>query len=125
MQLLKEELATVKVDGESFEKKGRDIVNTADLESQLIEKIIRQMVEVAQRTEKLDSALTELETCLNRLDELNKEYTNQLKETSDAVGLIAARIDLLPSPVGIDSAWIQEQCNVTKVSVYFNRLILF
>jgi len=114
----------VKVDGASFEKKGRDIVNTADLESQLIENIIRQMVEVAQRTEKLDGSLTELEACLNRLNDLNKEYTNQLKETNDAVGQIARKIDLLPPPVGIDSTWIQEQCNGTKVSVSVSFLVI-
>lgn len=115
--MLKEELALLKSDDEIFERRGKELINNADLGNQVIEKIISVIGEVAQRAGKLEGSLLETESCLVRLRELNIDLVSQLSVVSKVINAVTVGINHLPPSVGIDSGWIQECRSSAKVWV--------
>lgn len=105
----------LKTEDELFEKRGKELINTADLDSPVTEEIIGQIAEVTHGADK--NTLIGTESSFIGLGELNIDFVSRLSAISEIINTVTHGISQLPPPIGIDKGWIQEQQNTVKVCI--------
>ena len=128
LQLLEEELSSSRHTQADFIQLGQSIASDTQLDSSVTERVARQMSEVRDTADRLQSTLNELESSLTSLIDTTQRFDDDLATVSAGVTSISEQLLHLPAAVGFQSTWFTQQ-NVlltvclTQFSFYFERCL--
>lgn len=115
LQLLQEELSGSHQTQADFIQLGRSIASDAHVDGAVAERVARQMSEVRDTADRLQSTLSELESSLTSLVDTTRRFDDDLATVSAAVKSLNEQLLRLPAPVGFQSTWFTEQNLIVRV----------
>jgi len=116
MQLLQEELSSSRQTLDDFTQLGQDIVADTQLDDAVTSRVTRQMSEVRDTADRLQSTLSELESSLTSLVDTVQRFDDDLASVTRTVASLSERLLHLPAAVGFQSTWFTEQNAIITVS---------
>ena len=122
LQLLQEELSGSHPTQADFLQLGQSITSDSQ-QDDVTGRVTRQMSEVRDTADRLQSTLSELESSLTSLVDTTERFDSDLATLSATVASLTDRSLQLPAAVGFQSAWFTEQNLVVRVrTCVFSRL---
>ena len=115
LQLLQEELSGSHQTQADFIQLGQSVASDTHLDGAVAECVARQMSEVRDTADRLQSTLNELESSLTSLVDTTQRFDDDLATVSAAVKSLREQLQHLPAPVGFQSTWFTEQNLIVRV----------
>jgi len=119
LQLLQEELSGSYQTQADFIQLGQSIIAAAvadtQLEAPVGERVARQMSEVRDTADRLQSTLSELESSLASLVDTTRRFDDDLVTVLTSVTSLSEQLSQLPAAVGFQSTWFSEQNLLVRV----------
>jgi len=115
LQLLQEELSTSHQTQADFIQLGQSIASDTRLDGTVTERVARQMSELRDTADRLQSTLNELESSLTSLVDTTQKFDDDLAAVSATVTSLSEQLAHLPAAVGFQSVWFTEQNLLVKV----------
>ena len=115
LQLLQEELSSSYQTQADFIQLGQSIASDTQLDAAVTERVARQMSEVRDTADRLQSTLSELESSLTSLVDTTQRFDSNLATVSTTVTSLDEQLKHLPAAVGFQSAWFTEQNLLVRV----------
>ena len=115
LQLLQEELSGSHQTQADFIQLGQSISSDAQQDGAVAERVARQMSEVRDTADRLQSTLSELESSLTSLVDTTRRFDDDLATVSAAVESLSEQLVHLPAVAGFQSTWFAEQNLIVRV----------
>jgi len=115
LQLMQEELSSSNQTQADFIQLGQSIASDTQLDGEVAERVARQMSEVRDTADRLQSTLSELESSLTSLIDTTQRFDDDLATVSAAVVSLSEQLEHLPAAVGFQSTWFTEQNLLVRV----------
>jgi len=116
-QLLKEEFSSSRQMQADFIQLGQSIGSDRQLDDTVTEHVTRQMSEVRDTADRLQSTLCELESSLSSLVDTTERFDSDLATVSATVASLNDQLLELPAAVGFQSSWFTEQSIIVRVCI--------
>jgi len=115
LQLLQEELSGSRQSQVEFIQLGQSLAADTQLDVSLTEHVSRQMSEVRNTADRLQSTLSELESSLTSLVDTTRRFDDDLATVSATVTSLTDQLLHLPTAVGYQPTWFTEQNLLIRV----------
>jgi len=102
-----------------FIQLGQSIASDGQVDRVVRERVARQMSEVRDTTDRLQSTLSELESSLTSLVDTMQRFSDDLATLSTTVTSLGDQLLHLPAAVGFQPSWFTEQNLVIRVRIFF------
>ena len=122
LQLLQEELSSSRQTRADFINLGQSIASDTQLDRGVSERVARQMSEVRDTANRLQSTLSGLESSLTSLVDTTQRFDDDLATVSATVASLSDQLLHLPASVGYQSTWFTEQNLLVRVCAYLYEL---
>jgi len=124
LQLLQEELSGSRQSQSDFIQLGQSIASSSQLDPSVTDRVTRQMSEVRDTADRLQSTLSELESSLTSLVDTTRRFDDDLSTVSETVSSLRQQLVNLPASVGFQSTWFMEQHLLVRVSIFFTKMFI-
>jgi len=98
-----------------FIQMGQSIASDGELDDTVTQRVTRQMSEVRDTADRLQSTLSELQSSLTSLVDTTEKFDSDLATVSTTVTSLGDQLLQLPAAVGFQSTWFSEQNLIVKV----------